>query len=169
MKLPLCDHSDKYITFRCGMKKSGWTPYKAYVRRSPHDTPSLPHTSAATLLARLPRGLTEMLRSTFSLAVTLHYHFILLSLLWTNPSYYFPSDLLEATERSRDYSVSQGGAITYCIQWCFSCRAFKLQKVWNLNGDYFSGDEVAFFISKLLFCDWFTRDGFGFLALKDVA
>lgn len=69
-----------------------------------------------------------MLPSTSSLATTLHYHFILLSLLWANPSYYFPSDLLEATERCRDYSVSRGGAITYRKQWCFSCRAFQLQK-----------------------------------------
>lgn len=39
----------------------------------------------------------------------------------------------------------------------------------NLNGIYFSSDEVAFFIGKLLFCDRFTRDGFGFLSLKDAA
>lgn len=39
----------------------------------------------------------------------------------------------------------------------------------NPNGDYFSSDEVAFFIGKLLFCDRFTRDGSGFLPLKDAA
>jgi hypothetical protein len=44
-----------------------------------------------------------------------------------------------------------------------------LAEAQNLNGDYFSRDEVAFFISKLLFCDRFTRDVFGFLPLKDAA
>lgn len=63
-----CDHSDSsmYVTFRCRMKKRGWTPYKAYVRRSQHSTPRF-HTAAATLLARLPGELTEMLPSTFLL------------------------------------------------------------------------------------------------------
>lgn len=37
------------------------------------------------------------------------------------------------------------------------------------NDDYFSGDEVAFFISKVFFCDRFTRNVFCFLSLKDVA
>lgn len=77
---------------------------------------------------------------------------------------------MEATERSRDYSVvTRGRYKPITNKGCFSCRAFKLQKCEISMADYFSGDEVAFFVSKLLFRDGFARDGFGFLPLKDVA
>lgn len=44
------------------------------------------HTADASLLAAISRERTKLLPSTFSLAIPLHYHIIMFSLLWDNNS-----------------------------------------------------------------------------------
>lgn len=118
------------------------------------------HTADASLLAAYSREFTKLLFSTFFTTVPLHYHVIIFSLLWdNNSSQYFPSDLQEAIVKRRDFPVFYFKIV----------ENLNPKRSMNPSDDYFSGDEVAFFISKLFFCDRFTRKVFCFLSLKDVA
>lgn len=83
-----------------------------------------------------------------------------------NTSYYLPGDLWEAIHEKERVLI-----------FVLNSKGKKYVKRSYLNAktqtsgaihDYFSRDDVAFFIGKLFLCYRFTRNVFCFLTLKNV-
>lgn len=168
----LCGHSDssKYVTFRRCMKKRGWIPVQSLRQKKPAQHSKIPHCSSHSV-SKASQGAHR--------DATLYFSPWQPRYITTSSCFLSCGPIRLSTFRvicwkqQREVGTilwSRGGAINLSHTRVVSHAGhLNSPEAWNLNGDYFSGDEVAFFISKLFFRDGFARDGFGFLPLKDVA
>lgn len=82
-----------------------------------------------------------------------------------NTSYYFPGDLWEAIhEKYRFFFLLDSKGRKYVKRSYLNAKTQSSEVI----HDYFSRDDVAFFIGKLFLCYRFTRNVFCFLTLKNV-
>lgn len=82
-----------------------------------------------------------------------------------NASYYLPGDLWEAIhEKHRFFFFLDSKGRKYVKRSYLNAKTQSSDVI----HDYFSRDDVAFFVGKLLFCYRFTRNVFCFLTLKNV-
>lgn len=94
-----------------------------------------------------------------------HYHFTNFPLMWdNNTSYYLPGDLQEAIHDKYRFFFLDSKGRKYVKRSYLNAKTQSS----DISHDYFSCDDVAFFVGKLLLCYRFTRNVFCFLTLKNV-